>query len=54
MQTPKIFKVVVSIKLEYQTVASNIEEARCNIENIDLPKEYVTDSFEIESIFPLQ
>ncbi len=54
MQTRRIFKVVVSVKLEYRTVARNIEEAKNNIENVELPKEYVEDSFELESITPLQ
>lgn len=53
MQTQKIFKVVISIKLEYRTVAKNIEEAKNNIENVELPKEYVEDSFELESITPM-
>lgn len=53
MQTRKIFKVVVSVKLEYRTVAKNIEEAKNNIVNVELPEEYVEDSFELESVTPI-
>ncbi len=48
----KEYKVVVSIDLEYRTLASNIEEAKIIAENMELPKEYIEDSFEIKSITP--
>jgi len=48
----KEYKVVVAIKLEYHTLASNIEEAKTIVEAMDLPMEYVENSFEIKSITP--
>lgn len=47
---PKIFSVVVAIKLEYQVPARNKRDAQLAVENMEMPNEYVEDSFEIVKI----
>lgn len=43
----KKYSIIVNVNLEYIFTAKNEEEAIEKVENVELPKEYVTDSFEI-------
>lgn len=46
----KKFKVIVNVNLEYEFEVENEEEAIVEAENVELPKEYVSDSFEIVKV----
>ena len=41
------YTVIVNVNLEYAFDAKNAEDAIIEAENVELPKEYVTGSFEI-------
>ena len=43
----KILKVIVSVNLEYEFEAKNSSEAIAQVEDVNLPDEYVSDSFKI-------
>ncbi len=44
------YKVVVKVNLEYVFDVENEEEAVVEAENVELPNEYVEDSFEIVKV----
>jgi hypothetical protein len=44
------YSVIVNVNLEYIVTAKDEEEAKEIVENVELPKEYVEDSFEIVKI----
>lgn len=44
------YSVIVNVNLEYIFKAKNEKEAQEMVENVELPKEYVTDSFELVKI----
>jgi hypothetical protein len=44
------YSVIVNVNLEYIFKAKNEEEAKVKVENVELPGEYVTDSFELVKI----
>ena len=44
------FKVIVNVNLEYDFEVVSVIEAITEAENVELPKEYVEDSFEIVKI----
>ena len=46
----KKYQVIVSIRLEYEVNATDIEEAIIEVENVELPGNYVEDSFEIDVV----
>ncbi len=46
----KRFKVIVNVNLEYDFNVENEEEARTEVENVELPDSYVSDSFEIVKV----
>lgn len=46
----KRFKVIVNVNLEYDFNVETEEEAITKAENVELPKEYVSDSFEIVKV----
>jgi len=46
----KLLTVIVNVNLEYTFEAENADEAINQAENIELPKEYVEDSFEIVKV----
>jgi hypothetical protein len=47
MPRKKQYSVIVNVNLEYIFKAKNIAEARDMACNVELPKEYVSDSFDI-------
>jgi len=46
----KKFSVIVNVNLEYIVKAKNRTEAEQAIQEIELPKQYVEDSFEIVKV----
>lgn len=44
------FKGIISVRLEYDLEAESAEEAENDLSYVDLPKEYIQDSFEFVSI----
>lgn len=46
----KKYTVIVNVNLEYQFNAKSFKEAKEMVENVELPKEYVSESFEIVKI----
>jgi len=46
----KKYSIIVNVNLEYIIYAKNEIEAEEIVSNIELPKEYVEDSFEIAKI----
>ena len=44
------YSVIVNINLEYIITAKNKDEAEDKIQEVELPKEYLEDSFEIVKI----
>ena len=44
------YSVIINVNLEYICNVKNEEEARIFAENVELPKEYLEDSFEIVKI----
>ncbi len=49
----KTYQVIVNINLEYDFKAKNEDEAETMAQNVELPKEYVEDSFEIVKTYPI-
>jgi hypothetical protein len=47
MKNKQNYTVIVNCNLEYTFKVKSPEEAKEMAENVELPKEYVTDSFEI-------
>ena len=45
------YTVIVTCNLKYNIKASSPEEAKQLVEEVELPKEYVEDSFEIVEIY---
>jgi len=41
------YSVIVNVNLEFIVEAKNLEEAEKLIQEVELPKEYIEDSFEI-------
>lgn len=53
MKNPMIkkqYRVVVSVALEYHVKAETPQEAQAFVENVELPAEYMQDTFDIISI----
>ncbi len=44
------FTVIININLEYTFKAESEEEAIMEAENVELPREYVSNSFEIVKV----
>jgi hypothetical protein len=44
------YRIVINVNLEYYVKARDTNEALGIVENVELPKEYVTDSFEVINI----
>jgi hypothetical protein len=44
------YEVIVKVKLKYSFKCKSREEAKDKVENVELPKQYVADSFELVSI----
>jgi len=44
------FNVIVNVNLEYKVEANTEQEAIEFVENVELPKEYVEDSFDIVKV----
>lgn len=42
----KKYNVIVNVNLEYEVTANSVDEANEIVANLELPKEYVEDSFE--------
>lgn len=50
MKKKQNYTVIVNCNLEYTFKVKSPEEAKIEIENVELPKEYVSDSFEIVKV----
>jgi len=50
MKKKQNYTVIVNCNLEYTFKVGSPEEAKIEAEDVELPKEYVTDSFEIVKV----